>query len=101
LRPSWQRFEKSFFGSVSALGRAYNNLLEDWQQASHYWLNRMQTKAMTTRQEWTGRQIEMIAEDSKLLVADTQKLMATGARLLWNGWQSDRSEGLLDLRTES
>src|SRR6516164_4781673 len=57
------------------------------------------SEAMTTCEEWTSRQIEMIAEDSKLLAADTQKLMHTGARLLWNGWRSSHPEGLPDLRT--
>jgi hypothetical protein len=47
---------------------------------------------MTTCQEWTGRQIEMMAEDSKLLTADTQRFMETGARLLSSSWWSDRTD---------
>jgi len=48
--------------------------------------------AMTTCQEWTGRQIEMMAKDSKLLAADTQRFMETGARLLSSGWWSNRTD---------
>ena len=41
-------------------------------------------------QEWTSRRFEMIADDGKHLLADTQKFMETGARLVSNGWLSNR-----------
>jgi hypothetical protein len=82
-------------------------LFENLQEANRHWLERVQSEAtlasefatkltatrsisdaMTTCQEWISRQIEMMAEDSKLLVADTQRFMQTGVRLLPNGWWS-------------
>ena len=100
---------------IEELVNVQTELLERLQETNRHWLERAQSEAalaskyatkltatrsvaeaMTTCEEWTSRQIEMIAEDSKLLVADTQKLMQTGARLLWNGWRSDRPEGLPD-----
>jgi hypothetical protein len=47
-------------------------------------------EAMTACQEWTGRRFEMMAEDGKHAIADTQKFMKTGSRLLSNGWPSTR-----------
>ena len=83
-------------------------LFENLQEANRHWLERVQSEAtlasefatkltatrsisdaMTTCQEWTGRQIEMMAKDSKLLAADTQRFMETGARLLSSGWWSN------------
>ena len=40
-------------------------------------------------QEWTSRRFEMIADDGKHLLADTQKFIETGARLVSNGWLSN------------
>jgi hypothetical protein len=37
-------------------------------------------------QEWANRHIELLAEDAKRLVADTEKFMEAGAHLLGNGW---------------
>lgn len=42
-------------------------------------------EAMAAYQEWTSRRFEMIAEDGKHLLADTQKFMEVGVRLLSNG----------------
>jgi len=105
---------------IDELVDVQRELIETLQQTNRHWLECVQSEAalasklatkltatrsvseaMTTCEEWTSRQIEMIAEDSKLLAADTQKLMHTGARLLWNGWRSGRPEGLPDLRTRS
>jgi len=103
---------------IEELFNVQTELLERLQETNQHWLERVQSEAalaskfaakltathsvpeaMTTCQEWTGRQIEMIAEDSKLLVADTQRFMETGARLLWNDWWSNRPDGLPGLRT--
>jgi histone H3/H4 len=89
-----------------------SELFENLQESNRHWLERVQSEAalaskfatkltatrsvsdaMTTCQEWTSRQIEMIAEDSKLLVADAQRFIETGARLLWNDWWSNRPGG--------
>ena len=117
LFPEFATMGKQCMGELVDVQR---ELFETLQETNWRWLERVQSEAalasklatkltatrsvseaMTTCEEWTSRQIEMIAEDSKLLVADTQKLIATGARLLWNGWRSDRPEGLPDLRTGS
>ena len=42
-------------------------------------------EAMTACQEWTAQRFEMMAEDSRHLLADTQKFMETGARFMSNG----------------
>ena len=103
---------------IEELFNVQTELLERLQETNQHWLERVQSEAalaskfaakltathsvpeaMTTYQEWTGRQIEMIADDSKLLVADTQRFMETGARLLWNDWWSNRPDGLPSLRT--
>jgi hypothetical protein len=117
---------KPAFPEISTMGKqcieelvnVQTELLERLQETNRHWLERVQSEAalaskyatkltatrsvseaMTTCQEWTSRQIEMIAEDSKLLVADTQRFMETGARLLWNDWWSNRPDGLPGLRT--
>lgn len=83
------------------------DLLEKFRETNRQWLERMQAEmsmaatfstkligahslpeAMSTCQEWTHRRIEMLAEDTKHLMDDSQKLMQAGARLLGNGWQS-------------
>jgi hypothetical protein len=46
--------------------------------------------AMTACQEWSSRRFEMMAEDGKHLFADTQKFIEAGARLVSNGWLSNR-----------
>ena len=88
---------------------AQTELLDKLQEANRQWIGRMQSEAnlasefaskltaarsipeaMTACQEWTSRRFEMMAEDGKHLLADTQKFMETGARLLSNGWMSSR-----------
>lgn len=83
------------------------DLLEKFRETNRQWLDRMQAEmslaatfstkligarsfpeAMSTCQEWTHRRIEMLAEDTKHVMDDTQKFMQAGAHLLGNGWQS-------------
>jgi len=75
------------------------------QEANKTWLARLQSEASlasqlaselaaarsipettTAWQHWTKRRIELFAEDSRRLLADAEKLMATGGRMLGNGW---------------
>src|SRR5262245_11674380 len=98
--------------SIEELLNVQTKLFENLQETNRHWLECVQSEAalaskfatrltatrsipdaMTTCQEWTIRQIEMMAEDSKLLVADTQRFMETGARLLSSGWWSNRPDG--------
>jgi hypothetical protein len=85
-------------------------LFNKLQETNQQWLERVQSEAnlasefaskltaarsmpdtMTACQEWTSRRFEMMAEDGKHLLADTQKFMETGARMVSNGWLSSRS----------
>ena len=75
------------------------------QEANKTWLARLQSEASlasqlaselaaarsipettTAWQHWTKRRIELFAEDSRRLLADAEKLMETGGRMLGNGW---------------
>ena len=83
---------------------AQAELFENLQESSKQWLDRVKSEtdlaselaskltaarsipdALTAYQQWTKRRFEMMAEDSKHLLADTQRLMETGARFLSNG----------------
>jgi len=98
--------------SIEELLNAQTELLENLQATNRHWLECVQSEtalaskfaskltttrsipeAMTTCQEWTSRQIEMMAEDSKLLVADTQRFMEMGTRMLSSGWWPHRPGG--------
>ncbi len=50
-------------------------------------------EAMTTFQEWSSRRFEMMAEDGKHLLEDSQKFMETGAHLLSTGWPTKNGGG--------
>jgi hypothetical protein len=82
------------------------DLLEKFFETNRQWLDRVQTEmslvatfsiklmgtrsfpeAMGTWQEWTHLRIEMLAEDTKHLMDDTQKFMLAGAHLPGNSWQ--------------
>jgi hypothetical protein len=87
---------------------AQTELLERLKETNRQWFDRVESEAnlasefaskltsarslpdaMSACQEWTMRRFAMMAEDGKHVLADTQKLMETGARLLSNGWQSN------------
>jgi hypothetical protein len=96
---------------IEELLNVQTELFKNLQETSRHWLEIVQSEtalaskfatklattrsipdAMTTCQEWVGRQIEMMTEDSKLLVADTQRFMETGARVLSSGRWSNRPD---------
>jgi hypothetical protein len=75
------------------------------QEANKTWLARLQSEASLTSQlvselaaarsipetttawqHWTKGRIELFAEDSRQLLADAEKLMEAGGRMLGNGW---------------
>ena len=79
-------------------------LLNELQETNRQWFDRVQSEAniasefaskltaarsipeaMATCQEWTSRRFEMMAEDGKHLLADTQKFMEAVARLMPKG----------------
>jgi hypothetical protein len=97
---------------IEELVKVQTELFEKVQEANQSWLDRMQTEAslasefgakltaarsipetVTACQEWTSRRTEMATEDAKHLLADTQKFMETGVRLLSNGWLSNGRGG--------
>jgi hypothetical protein len=76
-----------------------------FQEANKTWLARLQSEASLASQfaseltvarsipetamawqHWAKRRIELFAEDSSRVLADTEKLMETGGRMLGNGW---------------
>ena len=99
--------------SIEELLTVQTELFKNLQETNRHWLECVQSEAalaskfatrltttrsipdaMTTCQEWTSRQIEMMTEDSKLLVADTQRFMEMGlTRMLSSGWWSHRPGG--------
>jgi len=42
---------------------------------------------MSICQDWTGRRLEMVAEDTKHLLDDMQKMAEAGSQPLGNGWR--------------
>ena len=87
------------------LAATQKEFLQEVQEANRNWLDRMQSEAnlasefatkltaahsipetATVYQEWASRRMEMAAEDAKRLLADGQKFMETGTRLLSSGW---------------
>jgi hypothetical protein len=90
---------------IEEVVNAQTELFEELRESNRQWLDRAQSEvtlasefaskltavrslpdAMTACQEWNSRHFEMMAEDGKHLLADAQKVMETGARLLSNGW---------------
>jgi hypothetical protein len=86
--------------------KAQTEQLNNFQETNRQWLERVQAEAnlaseliskltaarsipdaMSAYQEWGSRRLEMIAEDTKHLMDNTQKFMQTSARLIANGWQ--------------
>jgi hypothetical protein len=90
---------------IDELAILQTELLNQLQTSNRQWLDRAQSEAnfasefaskltaarsipeaVTACQEWTGRRLELLAEGGRILFADTQRFMETGARLLSNGW---------------
>ena len=86
-------------------------LLGNLQETNRQWFDRAQSEAtlaselgtkltaarsipdaMAACQEWSSRRFEMMVKDGKHLLADTQKFMETGSRLMSNS-RSTKSIG--------
>ncbi len=98
-------FDPSEFAAIGQrrmeeLGSVQTELFQKFQEANQKWLERFQEEAnlsadfgsrlmrassmpeaMTILQEWNRHRFEMIAQDGKRLLDDTQKFIETGARL--------------------
>jgi hypothetical protein len=85
---------------------AQTELVEQCQDANRHWLHHIEAEvniasefalkltaarsipeAMTACQEWGSRRLEMMADDSRHFLDDTQKFMQAGMRFFANGWQ--------------
>ena len=103
--PPSARLAETGKGNVEDLFKLPTEFSKYFQEANRAWLARMQSEAslasqfaselvsarslpatMAAWQHWAERRIELLAEDSKRLLADTEKLMETGGRVLGNGW---------------
>lgn len=84
-----------------------SELFSRFQDTNKQWLDRVQAEAalssefvsklssarsipdaVTVCQEWSTRRFEMMAEDAKHVLDDTQKFMQTGAHILASGFAS-------------
>ena len=89
---------------VDEFVNAQTELVEKLQEMNRQWFDRAQSEAnlaselaskltaarsipdaMAAYQEWASRRFEMMAEDGKHLLADTQKLTEAATHLLPNG----------------
>jgi hypothetical protein len=89
---------------VEEFANVQRELLDKLQETNRQWFDRAQAEAnlasefaakltaarsipeaMAACQEWTGRRFEIMAEDGKRLLADTQKFMEAAARLMPTG----------------
>ena len=89
------------------LADVQTELFEQFQEVNKRWLDRAQAEAnlasdfvsklslarsipdaMTACQDWGTRRFEMVADDAKHVLDDTQKFMQTGAHMLANGFGS-------------
>jgi hypothetical protein len=85
--------------------KAHSELLDRFQEVNRSWLDHLQSEADLSTEfaskvaaarsipdvaalllEWNKRHMEMAKVDAKHVVADTQKIMQAGARLLPGGW---------------
>jgi hypothetical protein len=85
--------------------KAQSELLDTVQEATRSWLEYLRSEAdlsaeFTSRMiaarssqsaatvllEWTGRRMELATADAQHLLADTQRIVEIGARLLPGGW---------------
>jgi hypothetical protein len=85
--------------------KAHSELVDRCQEANRSWLEYLQSEAdlsaeftskmiaarsipsaATALLEWTSRHMEVVTVDAKHVLADTQKIMEIGVRLLPGGW---------------
>jgi Phasin protein len=90
--------------SMEEFAKAQSDLWTTMQDAQRHWFDRMRSEAklasefahkvtncrsipdaVAACQEWTGRRFEMMVDDSKHLLTDSQKVMERGARFLSDG----------------
>lgn len=94
-------------GKIFWLTEVQNKLFERYQEANTRWLDRAQAEAraasefvselssarsipdaMTAYQDWGTRRFEMMADDAKHVLEDTQKFWQSVAHVLTDGFAS-------------
>jgi hypothetical protein len=92
--------------------KAHSELLDRFHEANRSWLDRLESEADLSAEfatkmtavrsipdaakvllEWTNRHMEMVAVDAKHAMADTQKFMEIGVRLLPGSWSLNGKSG--------
>ena len=90
---------------IHECAKAHSELVDRFQAANRSWLKYLRSEAdlsveFTSKMiaarsipgaaavvlDWTNRHVEMAAVDAKHVLADTQKIMEIGVRLLPGGW---------------
>jgi hypothetical protein len=90
---------------IHECAKAHSELLDKFQEANRCWLDHLQSEADLSAEftskviaarsipgataailEWTNRHVEMATADAKHVLADTQKIMEIGVRLLPGSW---------------
>jgi hypothetical protein len=90
---------------IHEVAKAHSELVDRFQAANRSWLKYLQSEAdlsveftskmiaarsipgaATALLEWTNRHMEIATVDAKHVLADTQKVMEIGVRLLPGGW---------------
>src|SRR5215831_9130833 len=85
--------------------KAHSELLDRFQEANRSWLDHLQSEAVLSAEftskmiaarsipsaaavvlEWTNRHMEIATVDAKQVLADTQKIMEIGVRLVPGVW---------------
>lgn len=93
---------------IEAMMEFQKELLDTFEQLNHAWYTRAKSEASLTSefvtkltaarsvpeaatacQECMGKRMEMLAEDSRLFFADSQKFLHLGTRFLMNGPAGD------------
>ena len=93
--------------------KTHSELVDRFQEANRSWLDHLQSEAALSAEfaskmtaarsipdiaalllEWNKRHMEMAKVDAKHVLADTQRIMEVGARLLPGGWLfNDKGRG--------
>src|SRR5215471_15778306 len=96
--------------------KAHSELVDRFQEVNRNWLDHLQSEAALSTEfaskmtaarsipdvaalllEWNKRHMEMANVDAKHVLADTQKVMEVGARLLAGGWLvNDKDRGSMN-----
>jgi hypothetical protein len=112
LNPASQAFAAMTKKRFEELAEVQSTLLEELRDANQNWLARMQSEATlaseftsklagshsvadttTACQEWAKQRMELLTEDGKQLMINSQKFMEKTAQVLSNGWLSNGRTG--------